>query len=64
MKKYPRLGSALNHAKNTSAKCICGEIGKFKITIEWSYMRGDDDVVWACPAHKRDFNYLTDQSAH
>ena len=57
-KSYPNIGRTERRNKNTCAKCKCGEIGKFKVHIECSFMRGEDEVVWACEAHKKDVNYL------
>ena len=51
MSKYPRIGRTEKRLTNTAAKCPCGEIGKFRLHIEWTYMRGEDDVVWRCPQH-------------
>ena len=58
MKKYPLISGAKNHKKNTSACCKCGALGRYKVTIECSYMRGEDDVVWACEEHKKDVEFL------
>lgn len=57
--KYPKLGTAMKRSKNTTAKCKCGEVGKFLVDIQYDYMRGNDDVVWACEEHKRDLEFLT-----
>ena len=59
MRKYPRIGEVYKRQKNTSAKCKCGEVGKFKTAVQVSYMRGDDEVFWACDPHKRDLEFLT-----
>lgn len=56
--KYPRLGRVIPHKKNDCARCSCGEIGKYKIDIQWSYMRGEDSTVWSCENHKRDSLFL------
>jgi len=54
MSKYPRISGTEKRPKNTAAICDwCDEIGKYKLTIENDYMRGNDDVVWACETHKR-----------
>ncbi|HHY1017029.1 TPA: hypothetical protein ACVY19_004456 [Klebsiella michiganensis] len=34
MSKYPRVGSVAAKSKNTSAKCKCGAVAKFKTTVE------------------------------
>ena len=57
-KNYPLISDIRIRKKNTCAKCKCGEIGRFKVTIQTSFMRGEDDVVWSCEEHKRDVNYL------
>lgn len=58
MKAYPRIGKTQKRPKNTQAKCKCGEIGKFRVHVQVDYMRGNDEVFWACPAHRNDANYL------
>ena len=57
-KQYPFIGRTEKRDKNTCAKCKCGEIGKYKVHIECSIFRGEDDVVWACDKHKKDAKYL------
>lgn len=57
-KSYPRKSGKKQHKKNISAKCKCGEIGRWKVTIETSWFRGEDEVVWACDEHKDDVDYL------
>ena len=57
-KQYPRIGRTDNHLKNTSAICHCGEVGKYKVHIEYTFMRGEDEVIWACQHHKKDTDYL------
>lgn len=59
MNKYPRVTSVQNRNKNTSAKCKCGRLGKFKSVVEWDYFRGNDDVYWSCETHKKDVKFLT-----
>lgn len=59
MKKYPRISDVENRDKNTNAACRCGEIAKFKACIQEDYFRGNDTVVWACDAHKKDVEFLT-----
>lgn len=59
LKKYPKLGSVRPRPRNCSAKCSCGNVGKFKTEIQWDWMRGNDDVVWACEEHKKDIVFLT-----
>ena len=60
--KYPRIGNVRKHKKNNCAKCKCGEIGRYKVDIQWTYMRGDDDVVWSCESHNKDVEFLTGDS--
>lgn len=57
-KKYPKLGRSETCDRNTRAKCRCGEIGKRKVHIELNIFRGDDEVVWACMAHRLDIKFL------
>ena len=59
LSKYPKLGGCMKKPKNTSAKCACGELGKFKVDIQWDWMRGNDDVVWSCKLHRKDLNFHT-----
>ena len=58
-REYPRIGRTFNHKKNTCAKCKCGETGRYKVDIQWSFMRGEDSTVWACENHKSDINFLS-----
>lgn len=58
MSKYPRVGSVSAKSKNTSAKCKCGAVAKHKTTVEFSVFRGDDEVVWSCDEHKKDYPFL------
>jgi hypothetical protein len=60
MSKYPRIGGRERCDKNISAKCRCGEIGKYRVEIQTSWMRGDDEVVWACDKHKNDLDFLAE----
>ena len=57
-KSYPYKSGKKQQPKNTSAKCKCGEIGRWKVTIQTSWFRGEDEVVWACDEHKDDVEYL------
>ena len=52
MSKYPRVGGVSAKSKNTSAKCKCGAVAKYKTTVEVNIFRGDDEVVWSCNEHK------------
>jgi hypothetical protein len=56
---YPRVGGCKAQPKNTIAVCWCGELANSKTTIECSYMRGDDDVVWTCDEHKNQLPLTT-----
>ena len=60
MSKYPRVSSVAAKSKNTSAKCKCGAVAKFKTTVEVNVFRGDDEVVWSCNEHKKDCSFLVD----
>ncbi len=59
MSKYPRIGVSTPRKKNTQAKCRCGEVGQYKVEIQWDYFRGNDDVIWACNDHRKSLEYLT-----
>jgi len=52
MVKYPRVREIKHKANNTSAKCECGKVGRYKTTIEVNYFRGDDESYWRCDEHK------------
>lgn len=58
MSKYPRIGGVLSRKNNTSAKCRCGAVAKFKTTVQVDIFRGDDEVFWACSEHKNDSAFL------
>lgn len=60
-KSYPRIGQIIKKTTNTSAKCKCGQIGKFFIEIQVNYMRGDDEYYWSCKEHKRELNFLLEK---
>ena len=58
-KKYPIIGRTENRERNTQAKCVaCGDIGKYRVHIEISWFRGEDEVLWACKDHKNDADLL------
>ena len=58
--QYPRIGAQRgygiqNGKPRKGPPCIvCGAESCCKVDIEISYMRGDDEVVHACQAHKDD----------
>lgn len=58
MKKYPVMSSKKPRPQNTSAKCRCGKVAKYRPEIQVNYFRGDDEVVWACEYHIGDVDYL------
>ncbi|EPJ9743116.1 hypothetical protein LQE22_004293 [Klebsiella oxytoca] len=55
---YPKIGGVLKKKKNTSAKCKCGAVEKYKTTVQTNIFRGDDEVYWSCEEHKQDCQYL------
>ena len=55
---YPKIGGVLKKKKNTSAKCKCGAVAKYKTTVQVNIFRGDDEVYWACDEHKNDSLFL------
>ncbi|MBC3214276.1 hypothetical protein [Serratia fonticola] len=55
---YPKIGGVLKKKKNTSAKCKCGAVAKYKSTVQVNVFRGDDEVFWACDEHKNDSLFL------
>ena len=59
VRSYPRIGQTQKKPKNTQAKCQCGEIGKFRVHVQFDYMRGNDEVYWACQNHRGDVGFLT-----
>lgn len=64
MKKYPRISATQHRPKNTSAKCyFCKEIATHKQTIEYSYMRGEDSMIWVCDSDKGKMPQLTPNTA-
>lgn len=63
-KEYPLISRTQKRDKNTCAKCKCGEIGRYKVTIETCIFRGEDEVAWSCEDHKKDAEFLYfDESA-
>ncbi|EOT4445195.1 hypothetical protein ACND0I_004879, partial [Escherichia coli] len=60
MRKYPRVEGVLSKKKNTSAKCRCGAVAKYKTTVQVDIFRGDDEVFWSCAEHKNDCVFLLD----
>ncbi|AWV75772.1 Uncharacterised protein [Enterobacter hormaechei] len=58
MSKYPRVGGVSAKSKNTSAKCKCGAVAKYKTTVEVNVFRGDDEVVWSYNEHKKNCAFL------
>lgn len=57
-KQYPNISEIEPRPKNTNAKCKCGAIGKFRVTVQVSWFRGEDEVLWACDDHKRNIPIL------
>jgi hypothetical protein len=60
-KSYPRISKLSKYPKHwTRGKghCRCGNIGTYTATIEYNYMRGDDDVVAVCDEHKHNLEFL------
>ncbi|MCG9699666.1 hypothetical protein L1D19_05905 [Vibrio natriegens] len=59
-KTYPRIGSAtkLSAKYNHNRHCKCGEKAEFSITVQYNYMRGDDDAFCVCSTHKNDIEFL------
>jgi hypothetical protein len=57
-RSYPRIGNITaipkHHTKKVGKCKVCGERPDFRIDIQNNYMRGDDDVVKVCAAHKDD----------
>lgn len=51
--RYPCISETEKKPKNTTAKCLCGKMGKFRVIIQVNIFRGDDKVEWRCEAHKR-----------
>jgi len=58
MSKYPRVGGLLKKTKNTSARCKCGAVAKYKTTVQVDIFRGDDEVRWSCEEHKNNCAFL------
>lgn len=56
--KYPRIGKTEVKSGNAQAKCKCGEVAKFRVHVQIDYMRGNDEVLWACPGHRKNATYL------
>ena len=57
-RNYPYISNIENRKKNTSALCVCGEVGTAKVTIQTSWFRGEDEVLWSCDRHKNAPNAL------
>lgn len=57
-RNYPRIGEIEKRPKNTSERCRCGVIAKYRVHIQVDWFRGDDEVEWACETHKRDVDFL------
>lgn len=50
-RKYPRFGAT--RKKQREAPCIvCDEPTRQLVDVQWSYMRGDDDVERVCSIKK------------
>jgi len=58
MNKYPKICNIIKRTKNTTAKCKCGELGQYKVDIQYSHMRGDDVTSWSCKEHKNNVDFL------
>ncbi len=51
--RYPRISDIEKRLRNTSEKCPCGQIAKFRVTIQVNIFRGDDEVEWRCEQDKK-----------
>ena len=51
--RYPRISETEKKPRNTSARCPCGKMGEYRVTIQVNIFRGDDEVEWRCEAHKK-----------
>lgn len=49
---YPRI-SARNKLRSVPMCCVCGAVAVWRVEIQVSYMRGDDEVRFACANHGR-----------
>lgn len=50
-KTYPRIGER-GRLKAAPMCCICGAVATHWVTVQVSYMRGDDEVKETCDAHR------------
>lgn len=53
LSKYPRIGNVEKHPRNTSERCLCGAMAKYRVEIQVNFFRGDDEIEWRCQEHKR-----------
>ena len=50
--KYPRISGRRGTPKRKTILCsACEAPATLFVTIQWNYMRGDDDVLPACAGH-------------
>ena len=57
-KDYPYISRVCKRLANNAALCRCRRVAKFQAEVRFNYMRGDDDYLWACEAHKKDLDFL------
>jgi hypothetical protein len=52
LEKYPRTAS-IRPLNGRGARCsVCGELASYRVEIQVSIFRGDDEVENRCEAHK------------
>jgi hypothetical protein len=49
---YPRIG-AKNKLPSVPLCCICGRVATWRLDVQVSYMRGDDEVRDVCDEHRQ-----------
>lgn len=54
---YPRLGRERS-CRGAHPCVVCGAPATTTVDLQWSYMRGDDDVPDVCTEHRRDLSAI------
>ncbi len=62
-KSYPRIGKIqkLPPKWNRTGNCRCGNKATHTATIEYSYMRDEDNIISVCNEHKQNINFLLEK---
>lgn len=53
-REYPRISKS--EMLKRSPMCPCGEAAQWRLTVQVSWFRGDDEFAFRCDKHRRDID--------